>query len=111
MIPKCCGGNMAEKIGLGGGIELVDFSGIEPGKQVIARKMVGSYARQLSEKDKSYEKLCVVLINSAEAEAAKSYSLKAELTLGGKTLSAEASSSNLFVALDEAMKNLVSQIA
>ena len=46
---------------LGGGIELNGFSGIEKAHLVVVKKIVGNYAKEMSEKAKKFEKLLIVV--------------------------------------------------
>ncbi len=83
---------------LGGNIELLGFNDIEPGSVVIVKKMIGSYAKQFSEKHSDFEKLVLELKNKDTNEVV------VKLHHGGNVKEAQASANNLFMALDEVMK-------
>jgi len=89
---------------LGGNIELIGFKDIEPGSIVILKKMVGNYVKKISESVQNFEKFSLTLKNKEKNE------LNAQLSYSGNTIEAESSGKNLFVALDQVMKQLEGKI-
>lgn len=90
-------------IELGGNIALDGFEEIELGSMVVVKKVVGNYARQMSEKAKGFEKLVVALKKETNE-------VKATVTISGKETSAEFTEKNLFFALDKALGKLLSEL-
>ena len=90
---------LAEKLTLGGGIELIGFKVVDLPSMVIVKKMVGSYARKFSDENEKFEKL----ILKAENQGKK---IIAELIVNGETKKSEVEDNNVFVALDKALKSL-----
>ena len=94
-----------ESIQLGGNIELVGFNELEPGELVVVKKVVGNYAKEMSEKAKDFEKLIVTL-----KKEGKKFKIKAVLN-AGKEFSADETDSNLFFAMDKSLKKIVSELS
>jgi hypothetical protein len=92
-------------IKLGGGIELDGFD-VEKAHLVVIKKMVGNYAKEMTEKAQGFEKVVVSLNKEGD-----SYNIKAELTDSGNQISADSSEKNLFMALDKALKEVINKIA
>ncbi len=90
-----------DKIELGGNICLEGFSSLERAQLVVVKKMVGSYARAISEKGRKFEKFTVSMDETLDG-----CKITAALLNEGKEEKAESSSNNLFVALDGALKKL-----
>lgn len=93
-----------ESIQLGGNIELVGFKELEPGELVVVKKVVGNYAKQMSEASKDFEKLTVTLEKEGEQ-----FKLRAVLK-AGKEITAEETDSNLFFAMDKSLKKILSDL-
>ncbi|MCK5107854.1 MAG: hypothetical protein KAQ83_03945 [Nanoarchaeota archaeon] len=89
---------LAEKLILGGGIELIHFKVVDLPSMVIIKKMVGSYVRKFTDKNDKFEKLVLTAEN-------KGKKILAELTIDGKTTKAEEEANNVFVALDKVLKS------
>lgn len=90
---------MAETLELGGNISLTGFSDIDGGSMIILKKIVGTYAKKFSEEEAKFKKLELSLKNSGP------YEIEALLKTD-KEKRMESSDENLFVALDNALKNL-----
>ncbi len=91
-----------ENISLGGNIDLNGFQNIEPAKLVVLKKIIGNCAKQMKEKKPDYEKLVMTLEGEDK--------IKAELTAGGKTITGESEPTNLFMAVDQALKKVMEQL-
>ena len=96
---------MVETIKLGGNIELTGFSELDGGSMIILKKIVGSYSRKFSDSLKDFEKLALEL-----NEQGNELEINAKLVVGGKETSVNAKDKNLFVALDNAFKELEKKI-
>jgi len=91
-------------IQLGGNIELEGFDGVEPGKLVVVKKIVGSYARQIADSKENFEKLNLSLSQNDQVD------LTATTTLGGEKISSQVSEKNLFYGLDKVFKDLLEKL-
>lgn len=91
-----------ETISLGGNIELNGFKSLETAKQIVAKKIIGNYVKQIQEKKSDYEKL-VITLEGDETNV----KIKAELTAGGNLTIGEDTQNNMFTALDNALKKII----
>jgi hypothetical protein len=91
-------------ITLGGNIELDGFDTIEPGALVVVKKIVGNYAKQMSEKTTGIKKLTVSLLGGNG-----SFTVTAKLSAGSEFV-AEGTGTNMFFAMDSSLKKLLSDI-
>lgn len=101
----CINSDLNTMIQLGGNIELEGFEAAEPGKLVVIKKIVGSYARQISDSQKDFEKLSVILSRKDDV-----FELKAAVIIGGKETSQQIVDKNLFYGLDKALSELLNAI-
>ena len=83
-------------IELGGNIKLENFENLDPIKLVVVKKVVGNYAKKISEKH-PFQELKLVLEESK---------VEAVLTRDSKETKANSSDKNLFYALNQALDNL-----
>jgi len=90
---------MEDTVELGGNIQLNGFSRLDGASMIILKKIVGNYAKKLSEKG-PFEKLSVTMDEYEENL------LKAELINKGNSITAETSNNNLFFALDKVLKEI-----
>lgn len=104
--------NSEEKIlQLGGNIELSGFHEMDKGVMIILKKMVGNYARKMSDRVKNFEKLSLHLKRVHEKEKGEIYEIHAKMINdGGKLLTSIQTDRNLFVAADIALKNVMKQV-
>lgn len=96
----------SENIVLGGNIELSGFRDMEPGELIVLKKIVGHYAEKFSKMCEKFEKLHVLKKNVHKQEHSQKFEIHGKLMEDGKIHSTDATDFNLFVALDEVMKNL-----
>jgi ribosome-associated translation inhibitor RaiA len=92
-------------ITLGGNIELDGFDTVEPGALVVVKKIVGNYAKQMSEKRTDFEKLTVGLSSIGDE-----FTVKATLKAGGE-FKAEEHAVNMFFAMDKSLKKILSDVS
>ncbi len=92
-----------ETIELGGNIALTGFSDLDRDSMVVLKKIVGSYAKSFSEREKDFKKLHL------ELKRAEPYELVATLSASDDR-SVNAKDKNLFVALDNALKGIEGNI-
>jgi ribosome-associated translation inhibitor RaiA len=88
-------------IELGGNITLVGFREIDKSELVVAKKIVGSYARKFSDTVSDFEHLTITLkpVHKHEGGGEK-FELDAKAAIAGKLLVSEVVERNLFVGLD-----------
>lgn len=90
---------MAETVELGGNIALTGFSEIDGASMIILKKIIGRYAKDVSEKDNDFKRLELVLVKT------EPYEMTAVLT-AKEEKKTNASDLNLFIALDNVLKKL-----
>ena len=92
---------------LGGSIELSGFKEIDGGSMIILKKIVGNYAKKLSERTENFERLHVNMkpVHATESTP-KKFELHAKVIDNGKVFASEAVENNLFVALDSVLKKV-----
>lgn len=96
---------------LGGNIELSGFKGLDSGSFIILKKIIGNYARKMSDMSSNFERLSLTLKPVHETEASKKYDIKAKLMDNGKAFNSQTVDRNLFVAVDAALKKLQNEIS
>ena len=91
---------------LGGSIELSGFSLFDAGAMIILKKIVGNYARKMSDGSKSFEalKLRVKKVHS------NVYELNCQMADSGKTYTSSVEDRNIFSAVDSALKKITEQM-
>ena len=101
---------MDDVMQLGGNIELSGFRGIDSASMVVLKKIVGNYAKKMSEIAEKFEKLHLTMKPVHETEKSEIYEIHAKLMNNGKPFVSEAVERNLFVAVDNALKKVMSEI-
>ena len=98
-------------IELGGNITLVGFKEVGFSEVIIVKKIVGNYARKISDKIGTMEHLTVTVkpVHHTNEENFK-YELHIKLLAHGKMYTTEVVDFHLFVALDNAMKNIETEL-
>lgn len=96
-------------IELGGNIELVGFRELDPAKLIVVKKMVGNYARKMSEQTENFEKLVLTMKPVGQLDAHK-FELHGKLLDNGRPITSMAVDYNLFFALDKALSGVISQL-
>ncbi len=89
-------------IELGGNIKLDNFNDIEPALLIVVKKVVGNYARKISESFEDYKEVQVSLENK------DSNNIKVKV-IADKEYTSEAIDKNLFFALDRALSTVLKQ--
>lgn len=87
-------------IELGGNIKLSEFESLEPAQLIVVKKVVGNYAKNISEKIE-FSELLVSL---------KDNKVAVKLTTKDKTFEEEETSDNLFFTLDKALAKIKNSI-
>ena len=96
---------MEDNLQLGGNIELSGFGSLDGGAMIILKKIIGNYARKMSDKSKGFEGLKV----SMKTVHDNKYELHAKLMDNGKAYVSSAVERNLFVAVDSALKKIMAE--
>ena len=97
-------------IELGGNITLIGFKELDYAEMVVIKKIVGNYARKLSDREQVNElTLNLKQIHHTSEESSK-FEMKAKVDINGKIFNSEIVDYNLFIAIDNIMKKLESQI-
>ena len=92
-------------LSLGGNIELDGFNELDGGQLIVVKKIVGTYAKQMSESMSDFEKLSVSLEHGDSQKK-----LNAILSAGGNQLTSQVFHANLFYALDQALAGIIKQL-
>ncbi len=102
---------MDDSMQLGGNIQLSGFRDIDGASMVVLKKIIGNYARRMSELNDKFENLHVTMKPVHETEKSEKYEINAKLMADGKPYVSEVVERNLFVAVDEALKKIVNEIS
>jgi hypothetical protein len=95
---------------LGGNIELSGFSELDGANMIVVKKIVGSYARKISDHNKEFERLHLMLKPVHKQEHSEKYEIKGRVLVGGKSFNAEVTDRNLYFVIDSVMKKLCSEV-
>ncbi len=90
-------------IELGGNIKLINFEGIEPTLLIVIKKVVGNYTKKISETSQDFKSIEVSLEDKAKNK------IKVKVNTDKEHIS-EASNSNLFFSLNEALNKSLKSI-
>ena len=92
---------------LGGNIELSGFSILDGGMMIVLKKIIGNYARRMSDRAKNFEKLSITI----KTVHGSQYELHAKMLDNGKAVTSAITDRNLFVAVDSALKKIMNEIS
>ena len=95
---------------LGGNIELSGFSELDGGVMIILKKIVGNYARKMSDRFSDFEKLQLHVKTVRVKEKSEIYEMHAKMLRGGDIIVGDATDRNLFVAVDVSLKGIMNSI-
>ena len=95
---------------LGGNIELSGFRDVDSSSMVIIKKLVGSHARRISELCKKLDVIHITLKPIHEREKSEKYEVHANVIDNGKVYASESVDRNLFVAVDDVLKRITSEL-
>lgn len=96
-----------ETLQLGGNIELSGFSGLDGGTMIVLKKIVGNYARKMSEKASKFERLGLTMKTVHDNQ----FEMHAKLLDKGSAITSSVTERNLFVAVDSALKKIMNKIS
>lgn len=92
---------------LGGNIELSGFSGLDGGAMIVLKKIIGNYVSKMNNQVSKLEKVSITM----KVVHDNKFELKAKLVDNGNALHSSAVDRNIYVAVDSALKSIMSQIA
>jgi hypothetical protein len=100
-----------ENIELGGKIFLSGFKILKRDELLIAKKLIGSYARKFSDGLDNYESLNLHLkpVHKTAPDSEK-YELHGKLIHNGKIATAEFTNHNVFICIDSTLKKIEEQV-
>lgn len=98
---------MEDNLQLGGNIELSGFGSLDKGIMVILKKIVGNYARKMSDMSSNFENLSLRMKTVHDNK----YELHAKLMDNGKAFTSSTVERNLFVAVDSVLKKIMKEIS
>jgi len=96
---------------LGGNIKLSGFKDIDGASMVVLKKIIGNHTRRMTELTDKFESLKVTMKPVHETEKSEKYEIHAQLMNDGKSIVSEVVERNLFVAVDDALKKIISEIS
>ena len=102
---------MDDNVQLGGNIQLSGFRDIDGASMVVLKKIIGNYARRMSELSGKFESLHVTMKPVHETEKSEKYEIHAKLMDNGKPIVSEVVERNLFIAVDNALKKVVNELS
>jgi ribosome-associated translation inhibitor RaiA len=109
---KCLiGVNMDDSMQLGGNIELSGFKDIDGASMVVLKKIIGNYGRRFSELSGNFESLKITMKPVHETEKSEKYEIHVQVIVDGKPVASEVIERNLFIAIDNALKKVESQLS
>ncbi len=97
-------------IELGGNITLVGFKELDYAEMVVIKKIVGNYARKLSEKEPINNLTLNLKQIHHTSEDSSKFELKAKADVNGSIFNSEVVDYNLFIGIDNIMKKIESQV-
>jgi ribosome-associated translation inhibitor RaiA len=96
-----------DNLQLGGNIELSGFGVLDGGMMIILKKIIGNYARKMSDHSNSFESLGLRMKTVHDSK----YEIHAKLMDNGKAITSSAVEHNVFVAVDSALKKIMHEIS
>ncbi|MBI2653200.1 hypothetical protein HYX02_00160 [Candidatus Woesearchaeota archaeon] len=101
---------MEDDLRLGGNIQLTGFRDIDSSSMIVLKKIIGNHAKRISELCEKMESLHVTLKPIHQREKSEKYEVHVKIVDNGKVYASEAIDRNLFVAVDDALKRIVSEL-
>lgn len=95
---------MEESIKLGNQIEIVGFNEVSRMEMEVLKKMIGNYAKVMSEKNTNFINLKITMAKEQE-----NFNFIADMK-ADKDFNAEESGNNMFFTLDKTLKKIVEQL-
>ncbi|MAH33287.1 hypothetical protein CL615_02760 [archaeon] len=102
---------MDDVMQLGGSINLTGFRDVDGSSMVVLKKIIGNYAKRMSDISDKFESLSVTMKPVHGTEKSEKYEMHAKLMDNGKPFVSEVVDRNLFVAVDSVLKKIVNEIS
>lgn len=99
-----------ENLQLGGNIELSGFSNLDGGVMIVLKKIVGNYAKKMSDHSDDFQKLHLTMKVIGATEKSEKYEVKAKLHKSSDLIAGDHIDRNLFVAVDNSLKSIMSSL-
>ena len=96
-----------QMIELGGNIKLVGFKELDPGTLVVVKKIIGTYARKISDQAIKFQELSLHIKSMGQDK--KNFELHGKLVSDSGVLTSEVTNYNLFFAMDKVLSNIFTQ--
>jgi ribosome-associated translation inhibitor RaiA len=96
-----------EVLQLGGNIELSGFSSLEGGAMIVLKKIVGNYARKISDQSSNFERLSIHMKTVHDNQ----FEMHAKVVNNGKAINSSVTERNIFVAVDSALKKIMNEMS
>lgn len=77
---------------------------------IILKKIVGNYARKMSDKCRNFEKLSLTVKTVHAKEKGEKYELHAKMLENGKPYTSSNVDRNLFIAVDSSLKAIIKSL-
>ncbi len=94
-------------IELGGNIKLVGFNELDPGTLVVVKKIIGTYARKISDQATKFQELSLHIKSMGPDK--KNFELHGKLVADSGILTSEVTNYNLFFAMDKVLNSIFVQ--
>lgn len=94
---------------LGGNIRLTGFDDIDGGSMIILKKIIGNYARKMSDASAKFENLSIVLKKVHGKGMNAKFEINATLSDNGKILNSAFTDKNIFFTVDKVLSSVMSQ--
>ncbi len=95
-----------DSVALGGNIELSGFREVDGGRMIVLKKIVGNFARKLSDQSSTFEQLNLRLKPVHAHEKSEYYELYGKVVDNGKVYTSQVTDRNLFILLDAVLKKI-----
>ena len=96
-------------IELGGNIKLSGFRELDSGSMIILKKIIGSYARKMSNKSSKFESLELTLKKIQDTKENFKFKIHSKLIDNGLIQSSEATEKNIFFGIDLVLKKTLNE--
>lgn len=94
-------------IELGGNIKLVGFKELDSGTLVVVKKIIGNYARKISDQATNFQELSLHIKSMGQDK--KNFEIHGKLIADSKVLTSEVTNYNLFFAMDKVLSAIFTQ--
>lgn len=96
-------------IELGGNITLAGFKELEPAELIVVKKVVGRYARKLSDSLKNFENLTLTMKIVHKTPKSQKFEIHSKVMVKGKPYTSEVVDRNLFFAIDSSLQKVIAE--